>query len=55
MAKEKWEKFTQINVCGTLDVDENGERIVIVDGETYLFESLIEELLGHQVEIKCSK
>jgi len=53
LSKEKFDEYTQISICGVLDVNNNGSRVVFVDGKEYDFEDIVQKLIGNVVEIKA--
>lgn len=54
LAKDKFDKYTQYDIIGTLDKNEDEKLILIADGMEYDFvEEIAENMLGQQVQIKC--
>ena len=53
LAKDKFDKYTQYDIVGTLDKDEDNKLILVADGMEYDFEEIVEDMLGQQVQIKC--
>lgn len=53
MAKDKFDKYTQYDVVGTLDKNEDDEMIVVADGMEYSLNDLLREMLGQQIQLKC--
>jgi hypothetical protein len=58
--KDKFSKSNILDVLGTLDTDENGKYIVIVedkdDRETYrLDEDILKDMIGEKISIKIIK
>lgn len=53
MAKQKYEDFRQIAICGILDINDNGERVIVVDEEEHNLDDIIQELMGNMIEIKA--
>lgn len=54
--KAKFEKTVVLDAIGVLDVDENGNRILVVEGkedtDIYNLDEILEEIMGTQVQIK---
>lgn len=53
MAKEKFDKYTQYDIVGTLDRNDDDQLIVVSEGMEYPLEELMEEMLGQQIQLKC--
>lgn len=53
MAKEKFDKYTQYDIVGTLDKNDDDELIIVSEGMEYLLSELAEEMLGQQIQLKC--
>ena len=51
--RNRYEDFRQISICGVLDVNNNGSRVIFVDGKEYDFEDIVQKLIGNVVEIKA--
>ena len=53
MAKQKYEKKQIITICGTLDKNEDGRYIVIVEDKEYKLNDLLEDMCGTELNLKC--
>lgn len=53
MAKEKFDKYTQFDIVGILDKNEENDPIIVVDGMEYRLDEILSEMFGSQIQIKC--
>ena len=53
MSKERYDDYRQIAICGVLDVNKNGESVIVVDEEEHNLDNIIQELMGNMIEIKA--
>lgn len=54
MAKDKFEVKKVIDIVGTLDKDEQGNYKIFVDGDEYLLETILEDMLGTSIQFKST-
>lgn len=52
MAKQQIKRSRQLEVCGTLDIDD--DKFIVTVGDTfYLLEDLLADMLGTELTLKC--
>ena len=52
MSEEKFEVYKQMSICGTLDLNHDGEKVIIVEGQQYKLNKILDDMMGNQIEIK---
>lgn len=52
MSKEKFEVYKQMSICGTLDLNHDGKKVIIVEGQQYEVNKILDDMMGYQIEIK---
>ena len=55
MSKQKFSITENIDCTGILDLNDEGDYVILVDGEEFDFVDVLKQCCGEQITLKCEK